>query len=188
VLQFCGCGNAETKLGDYETFLLAKQEVKMSNIFGSDSSSAVPGGNLTKPLVIALLALLASRYMSGGQKQSTPTPDASRTPEAPAAGSAQDASPGSVLDGLGGLIDQFQKKGLGDVVDSWVNRGTNKSVAPDQVSAALGRDVVDQLSLRTGLSRDQVVAELARMLPNVVDKLTPDGRLPTKQEIMRLIS
>jgi uncharacterized protein YidB (DUF937 family) len=160
----------------------------MSNIFGSDSGSAVPGGNLTKPLVIALLALLASRYMAGGQKQSAPAPDASRVPEAPPRGSAQDASPGSVLDGLGGLIDQFQKKGLGDVVDSWVNRGTNKSVAPDQVSAALGRDVVDQLSLRTGLSRDQVVAELARMLPNVVDKLTPDGRLPTKQEIMRLIS
>jgi len=83
---------------------------------------------------------------------------------------------------------QHPGKGLGDVVDSWVNRGTNKSVAPDQVSAALGRDVVDQLSLRTGLSRDQVVAELARMLPNVVDKLTPDGRLPTKQEIMQLIS
>ena len=160
----------------------------MSNIFGSNSGSAVPGGNLTKPLVIALLALLASRYMAGGQKQSAPAPDVSRTPEAPLPGSAQDASPGSVLDGLGGLIDQFQKKGLGDVVDSWVNRGTNKSVAPDQVSGALGRDVVDQLSLRTGLSRDQVVAELARMLPNVVDKLTPDGRLPTQQEIMRLMS
>ena len=159
----------------------------MSNIFGSDSGSAVPGGNLTKPLVIALLALLASRYMSGGQKQSAPAPDAS-IPGSPLPGSAQDASPGSVLDGLGGLIDQFQKKGLGDVVDSWVNRGTNKSVAPDQVSVALGRDVVDQLSLRTGLSRDQVVAELARMLPNVVDKLTPDGRLPTQQEIMRLMS
>jgi uncharacterized protein YidB (DUF937 family) len=187
MLQFCRCDNAETILGG-ETFFLAKQEVKMSNIFGSDSGSAVPGGNLTKPLVIALLALLASRYMAGGQKQSMPAPDASKSPEAPPPGSAQDASPGSVLDGLGGLIDQFQKKGLGDVVDSWVNRGTNKSVAPDQVSAALGRDVVDQLSLRTGLSRDQVVAELARMLPNVVDKLTPDGRLPTKQEIMRLIS
>ena len=160
----------------------------MSNIFGSDSGSAVPGGNLTKPLVIALLALLASRYMSGGQKQSAPAPDPSRTPGSPLPGSAPDASPGSVLDGLGGLIEQFQKKGLGDVVDSWVNRGTNKSVAPDQVSVALGRDVVDQLSLRTGLSRDQVVAELARMLPNVVDNLTPDGRLPTQQEIMRLMS
>jgi uncharacterized protein YidB (DUF937 family) len=155
------------------------------NIFGSDSGPAVPGGSVTKPLVIALLALLASRYMSGGQKPA-PAPELPKLPEA--AGSTQDASPGSVLDGLGGLIDQFQKKGLGDVIDSWVNRGTNKDVAPDQVSVALGGDVVDQLAQRTGLSRDQVVTELARMLPNVVDKLTPDGRLPTQQEIMRLMS
>jgi uncharacterized protein YidB (DUF937 family) len=56
------------------------------------------------------------------------------------------------------------------------------------VSGALGRDVIDQLSLRTGLSRDEVVTELARMLPNAVDKLTPDGRLPTKQELLRLMS
>jgi len=156
------------------------------NIFGSDSSLAVPGGSLTKPLVIALLALLASRYMSGGQKQA-PAPEAPRRPES-MPGSTPDSSPGSVLDGLGGLIDQFQKKGLGDVIDSWVNRGTNKSVAPDQVSVALGGDVVDELARRTGLSKDQVVSELARMLPNVVDKLTPDGRLPTRQEIMRLMS
>ena len=155
------------------------------NIFGSDSGPAVPGGSVTKPLVIALLALLASRYLSGGQKQAPA--EAPRLPEAKP-GSTQDASPGSVLDGLGGLIDQFQKKGMGDVIDSWVNRGTNKSVAPDQVSVALGGDVVDELSRRTGLSKDQVVTELARMLPNVVDKLTPDGRLPTRQEIMRLMS
>jgi uncharacterized protein YidB (DUF937 family) len=161
----------------------------MSSIFGSDSGPAVPGGNLTKPLVVALLALLASRYMSGGQTQPAPAPDASRAPEAsPQSGAAQDASPGSVLDGLGGLIEQFQQKGLGDVIDSWVNRGTNKNVAPDQVSVALGRDVIDDLSRRTGLSRDEVLAELARMLPNAVDKLTPEGRLPTQQEIMRLMS
>jgi uncharacterized protein YidB (DUF937 family) len=53
---------------------------------------------------------------------------------------------------------------------------------------ALGGDIVDKLSRRTGLTRDQVVAELARMLPNVVDNLTPDGRLPTRQEVMRLMS
>jgi uncharacterized protein YidB (DUF937 family) len=156
------------------------------NIFGSDSGPAVPGGSVAKPLIIALLALLASRYMSGGQKEAT-APEMPKPPD-PMPDSAQDAAPGSVLDGLGGLIDQFQKKGLGDVVDSWVNRGKNQDVAPDQVSVALGGDVVDELSRRTGLPRDQVVAELARMLPNVVDKLTPDGRLPTRQEIMRLMS
>ena len=153
------------------------------NIFGSESNPAVPGGSLAKPLIIALLALLASRAMSGGQKKAPV-----EMPKLPEAVPEPAENPGSVLDGLGGLIDQFQKKGLGDVIDSWVNRGTNKGVAPDQVSVALGGDVVNELSRRTGLSRDQVVAELARMLPNVVDKLTPDGRLPTQQEIMRLMS
>jgi uncharacterized protein YidB (DUF937 family) len=158
----------------------------MSNIFGSDSGPAVPGGSLAKPLIIALLALLASRAMSGGGQKQAPAD----TPKLPNAnpGSVDDTSPGNVLDGLGGLVKQFQQKGLGDVIDSWVNRGTNKSVAPDQVSVALGGDVVDELARRTGLSRDQVVAELARMLPNVVDKLTPEGRLPTQQELMRLMS
>lgn len=155
------------------------------NIFGSESNPAVPGGSLAKPLIIALLALLASRAISGGQKKAPV--EMPKLPES-LPGTAEDASPGNVLDGLGGLIDQFQKKGLGEVIDSWVNRGTNKGVAPDQVSVALGGDVVNELSRRTGLSRDQVVAELARMLPNVVDKLIPDGRLPTRQEIMRLMS
>jgi uncharacterized protein YidB (DUF937 family) len=155
------------------------------NIFGSESNPAVPGGSLAKPLIIALLALLASRAMSGGQKKAPA--EMPKLPD-PVPQPAQDAAPGDVLDGLGGLIDQFQKKGLGDVIDSWVNRGNNKSVAPDQVSVALGGDVVNELSRRTGLSRDQVVDELARMLPNVVDNLTPEGRLPTRQEIMRLMS
>ena len=154
------------------------------NIFGSDSNPAVPGGSLAKPLIIALLALLASRAMSGGGQKNAPV----EMPKLPEAAPQPAEDPGSVLDGLGGLIDQFQKKGLGDVIDSWVTRGQNKSVAPDQVSVALGGDVVNELSRRTGLSRDQVVDELARMLPNVVDKLTPDGRLPTRQEIMRLMS
>jgi uncharacterized protein YidB (DUF937 family) len=157
------------------------------NIFGSDSGPAVPGGSVTKPLVIALLALLASRYLSGGGQKPAPAPEAPRLPDPPP-GSAQDASPGNILDGLGGLVKQFQQKGLGDAIDSWVKLGKNKSVAPDQVSVALGGDVVDELSRRTGMPRDQVVTELARMLPNVVDKLTPDGRLPTRQEIMRLMS
>jgi uncharacterized protein YidB (DUF937 family) len=158
----------------------------VQNIFGSDRGPAVPGGSVAKPLVIALLALLASRYF-GGKKSEEPKPDAPKLPEE-APQSTSDPSPGSILDGLGGLIKQFQQKGLGDVVDSWVSTGKNKHVGSDQISVALGGDVVDELSRRTGLPRDQVVAELARMLPNVVDNLTPDGRLPTRQEVMRLMS
>ena len=155
------------------------------NIFGSESGPALPGGNVAKPLIVALLALLASRYF-GGKKQET-APEMPKLPD-PAPQSLPDPSPGNVLEGLGGLIKQFQQKGLGDVVDSWVSTGKNKNVGPDQISVALGGDVVDDLSRRTGLTRDQVVAELARMLPNVVDNRTPDGRLPPRQEVMRLMS
>ena len=64
--------------------------------------------------------------------------------------------PGSILDGLGGLIKQFQQKGLGDAIDSWINTGANKDISSGQVSKALPRDIVDELARRTGLSRDQV--------------------------------
>ena len=83
-------------------------------------------------------------------------------------------------------MKQFQQKGLGDTIDSWVNRGKNKDITSRQVSDALGSDVVDQLSRRTGLSRDEVITELAKVLPNVVDRMTPDGRLPTQRELERL--
>lgn len=158
------------------------------DIFGSDDNPAVPGGNLTKPLVIALLAYLASRYFGSGQKEETAaTPEAAPRTSEPLPGQTADPSPGSILDGLGGLIEQFQKKGFGETVDSWVNTGPNKNVPERDVSDALGGDVVEELSRRTGLSRDQVIAELSRMLPNVVDRLTPQGRLPSRQELARLL-
>jgi hypothetical protein len=71
------------------------------NIFGSDSSSAVPGGNVAKPLMIALLALLASRYMSGGSKEAPTSARPDTPPTSPT--SMPDTSPGDVLGGLGGL-------------------------------------------------------------------------------------
>jgi uncharacterized protein YidB (DUF937 family) len=87
----------------------------------------------------------------------------------------------------GELQGEFQKKGFGEIVDSWIKTGPNKDLAPRDVSDALGSDVVDELSRRTGLSRDQVLSELSRMLPNVVDRLTPQGRLPSYQELARLM-
>ena len=153
----------------------------LDNVLG-DSGSAVPGGNVTKPLMIALLALLASRYMSGGSKEAA-RPDPAPTP----AGSTPDASPGTVLGGLGGLLKQFQQSGFGDAVNSWINTGPNKTVAPGQISDALGPEVIDALSQRTGLPKDQIVQILSQILPTAVDKLTPDGRMPTQQELARLV-
>ena len=156
-----------------------------SNVFGSDSSSALPGGNVAKPLIIALLALFASRYF--GKKGSDQTASAEPQPAPRPQADPADASPGDILDGLGGLVKQFQQKGLGNVVDSWVNRGQNQDISSRQVSDALGSDVVNQLARRTGLSRDEVISELAKVLPGVVDRMTPDGRLPTPNELQRLM-
>jgi|SRR6516165_6404827 len=157
-----------------------------SNIFGSDGGSALPGGNVAKPLIIALFALLASRYFGGkGADQSaTAKPAPAQIPQADPA----DASPGDIVDGLGGLVKQFQQKGLGSVVDSWINRGQNQDISSGQISDALGSDIVDQLARRTGLSRQEVINQLAKALPGAVDRMTPDGRLPTQGEMQRLMS
>ena len=154
------------------------------NVLGSDQTSAVPGGNVTKPLIIALLALLASRYMGGGSKQS-PVGRADPIPTSPA--STPDPSPGDILGGLGGLFKQFQQNGFGDAIDSWIGTGANKPVAPAQISNALDPEVIDALSQRTGLSKDQISQILSKVLPNLVDQLTPQGQLPTQAEIARLM-
>jgi uncharacterized protein YidB (DUF937 family) len=144
----------------------------LDNIFGGGSGSAIPGG-LTKPLMIALLALLASRYMSGGQK-------APAGQEAPISPDATDE-----ISGLGGLLKQFQDAGFGDIAKSWIGTGPNEPAAPRDIADALGPDVIDSLSQRTGLPRDQVAAILSQVLPQAVDKLTPAGRLPTHEELAR---
>jgi uncharacterized protein YidB (DUF937 family) len=151
----------------------------LDNIFGGGSGSAVPGGNVTKPLMIALLALLASRYMSGSRK----APDAESVPTSP--GGADEISPGSVVGGLGGLLKQFQDAGFGDIAKSWIGTGPNEPAAPRDIADALGPDMIDALSQRTGLPREQVTAILSQVLPQAVDKLTPHGRLPTQEELAR---
>jgi uncharacterized protein YidB (DUF937 family) len=93
---------------------------------------------------------------------------------------------GSVLSGgLGDLLKQFQQNGHGDAVNSWVGTGPNKQIAPHDLASALGADQIDQLTSRTGLSRDDLLSELSHELPGAVDHFTPDGRVPTDHEMSR---
>jgi uncharacterized protein YidB (DUF937 family) len=86
------------------------------------------------------------------------------------------------------LIEQFRRIGLGDTVDTWFKPGPNKRVAPNDIALVLGEDAIDELARRTGLSRGRVLVELSKLLPRVVDQLTPEGQLPTLQEIVRFMS
>ncbi|EYD77609.1 hypothetical protein Rumeso_00775 [Rubellimicrobium mesophilum DSM 19309] len=84
--------------------------------------------------------------------------------------------------GLGELNQQMRRNGRGDVMDSWVGTGQNRQVEPHDLEAALGPDVLDDLTEATGLSRQEVLSRLSRELPQAVDQYTPQGRLPEPHE------
>src|ERR1700758_1839245 len=141
--------------------------------------SAAPGGNIGKPLMIALGALLASgvlfRQSDAGQTASVPTQPTS------------DEGAGGVLGGLGGLLNKLQQGGLGNAVNSWVGSGQNQPVSPGQLGSALGPNVLKTVSQMTGISEDDLTKQLSQVLPGLVDKLTPNGKMPTAAEVSKMI-
>ena len=161
------------------------------------------------PITMAILALLTwkgIKHFTGNQTGSAPQPAPA---PAPAPGQVSASMPGggiggglsdlmkgglggllaggaagSILSGgLGDLLNQFQQKGLGDQANSWVSNGPNKAVAPGDLANALGADQIEHLSAQSGLSRDELLSGLSRFLPDAVNHLTPDGRLPNEDEL-----
>ena len=101
-------------------------------------------------------------------------------------GGRSGSSAGGILSGgLAELIDRFKQSGFGDTADSWVRPGPNKQIGPSELEQAIGPEVLESLSARTGLSRQELLARLSRELPKAVDKYTPDGRLPSEAELSR---
>jgi uncharacterized protein YidB (DUF937 family) len=166
---------------------------------GPRGPSTGNGGGMS-PMTMAILGLLAYKAV----KSFTSQPGAA--PAAPAA-PGQSASPGggfgdilkgglgtvlaggaagSILSGgLGDLLKQFQQNGLGNVAKTWVDNGPNKAISTDDLAKALGGDQISTLMAHTGLSRQDLLAGLSQQLPEAVNQLTPEGRLPTEQELSR---
>ncbi len=88
------------------------------------------------------------------------------------------AIPGGIGGALGGLLDQFTKNGQGDVAGSWVGTGQNTAINGGQLSQALGPDIVAMLAKQTGLTPEELLGRLVKTLPQVVDGLTPNGKIP----------
>jgi len=80
--------------------------------------------------------------------------------------------------GLGGLIQSFQQGGLGDIVNSWVSTGHNLPISAEQIQSVLGGSTLQDLAAKLGVSPQQASGSLAEVLPNLVDKLTPQGQVP----------
>ena len=80
--------------------------------------------------------------------------------------------------GLGALAERFHQQGLGGVVQSWIGTGQNQPVDPQQIQNVLGGGQLDALAERFGIPKEMVANGLSQMLPQVVDKLTPNGQIP----------
>ncbi len=92
---------------------------------------------------------------------------------------------GSILGGagLGGLLEQFRQRGLSSQADSWVSTGANQPLAPEDVDGVFGADGISQIAQEAGLSDIETREGLAQLLPDVVDRLTPDGNLPADDDL-----
>ncbi len=80
--------------------------------------------------------------------------------------------------GVGGLMDKFQRAGLGGVIESWVGSGQNQAISTEQLSSVLGPDTLADLSGKMGASSADTASQLAQLLPGLIDQLTPAGQLP----------
>ncbi len=81
--------------------------------------------------------------------------------------------------GLGDLMAAFEKNGMGDLMQSWIGTGQNMPLAPEQLQQALGADVLGGLASQAGVSAADASAGLAELLPQLIDRLTPQGQLPS---------
>jgi uncharacterized protein YidB (DUF937 family) len=178
---------------------------------GPSNPNAQDEGGMS-PITMAILALLAYKavkHLGGGsQSQAAPAPAPAPSPNTVNAGLPGGgmggglgdllkgglggllggAAAGSVISGgLGDLLKQFQQNGQGQVADSWVGKGENRSIAPGDLGKALGLDQINALTAQTGLSQHELLAGLSQQLPGVIDQLTPDGRLPTESELSKWI-
>jgi uncharacterized protein YidB (DUF937 family) len=160
---------------------------------GPSNPSAQGSGGMS-PMTMAILALLAYKavkHLSGSQPGAAPAPSPGANP-APSGGGLggllggllAGGAAGSVISGgLGDLLKQFQQNGQGETANSWVSPGPNKPVSSGDLANALGADQINSLMSQSGLSRDELLAGLSQHLPDVVNHLTPDGRLPTESEV-----
>ncbi|NGO55611.1 YidB family protein [Allomesorhizobium camelthorni] len=135
---------------------------------------AVPGGKIGKPLMIALGALLVSKMLGGRREQSDPANPQTQTPG---------SEDGGLLGGLDGLLENLKTAGQGDKADSWVGTGENKPIQPNDLGKALGDQTVKELAAKAGVSEEELLKQLSTALPGVVDKLTPNGNLPKKEQV-----
>ena len=148
--------------------------------------------------LLGLLAYKAYKGMAGSQASQAPSRNPTSQSNDPSVDPGGFAGvlrtifgggsvPGPVLRrGVDNTVRDLEQSGYGEVARSWVDKGPNRSIAPDKLGDALGEDAIRVLTEKTGMGRDDLLAALSEHLPRVIDHLTPEGRLPTDHEAARM--
>jgi uncharacterized protein YidB (DUF937 family) len=97
------------------------------------------------------------------------------------------AAGGALSGGLSDVLKQLEQSGHGDVAKSWVSNGPNQTIQPKELEDALGRNTMKSLAEQAGLSQVELTSRLSQGLPQVIDRLTPQGRVPTADEAARML-
>jgi uncharacterized protein YidB (DUF937 family) len=147
--------------------------------FDDALKDAVPGGDLATPIAIAAGALLLHHFIGGNSAPPAPAPNIA--PPAPSGGGF--LSGGGLLGGLSDVIGKLEANGHGPQVNSWVGTGPNLPIQPGQLGGALGQQTISELAAKAGISEQELLSGLSAVLPQLVNNLTPNGRLPTAAEV-----
>jgi len=169
---------------------------------GPRGPSTGSGGGMS-PITMAILGLLAYKALKGLTSQPGASPAAPGTVPAPGANTsgglgnilkgglgsllAGSAAGSALSGGLNDLLKQLQQAGQGEVAKTWVANGPNHPISSDDLAKALGADQINALMAHSGMSRDDLLGALSQYLPEAVNQLTPNGRLPTEQEVSRTL-
>jgi uncharacterized protein YidB (DUF937 family) len=149
--------------------------------FDDALKGAVPGGDLVTPIAIAAGALLLHHFFG---QSSTPAPaPPPQTGPPPQAGPTGGFRSGGLLGGLTEIVNKLSTGGNATQVNSWIGHGANQPIQPGQLGSALGQQTISDLAARSGLSEQELLRQLSVVLPQLINNLTPAGRLPTAAEL-----
>jgi uncharacterized protein YidB (DUF937 family) len=158
----------------------------------------IPGGGLfgrgrsgggMSPIMMGVLGLLAYKAVQSMNKPAGGGGIGDWLRKTFGDGNAAGSSNGGGIlsGGLHDLVGQFQQSGQGDVAKSWVSTGANGQVTPDVLAKVLTPEQIATLMAHTGLGREELLQGMSDELPHAIDKLTPEGRVPTPQEMDKVI-
>jgi len=142
------------------------------------------GRSTVSPAVLAVLGVLAYRTLKGKGRLAellNPSPAAPGAPAGPSPASG--LSGGALLGGLRELLDRFRQDNPNTAAESWVSKGPNQPISTDELVRGLGAERIQWLMTQTDMTKEELLAGLAASLPDAIDKLTPDGRIPTETEL-----